>query len=257
MRALLRVVVLPIALAACPASAPIQQVNHEGKARKFASADQLLRETLEVNDGYGTLTTVHNVTVEIALGGQRSEKRSFRAAIAVRRPACFRLQILGPMGLKLADLLYTRGETRVLHVDRSLQRSSRLPTILESVARDIRAIYRLDPVPRVQRRQVEESVSLASGAAPLLDLKEYSGQDLVRQMDVFAATLAIARCQVVEGIDIRTMTYGAYETNGKLMIPRQIHVAKEGSVFYWLSIRVESVSIDEELDPEIFTADED
>jgi len=164
------------------------------------------------------------------------------------------------MGVRLIDLLYARGKTRILHVDRALQRSSRLPGIIESVARDIRAIYRLDPLPKTERRVMEETVSFASGRAPLFELREYHGADLVRQMDIFAATLAIARSQVTEGLEIRTVTFGDYETDGKLMIPRRIHVAKEGQVFYWLSIQVESVSIDEELDEELFlpeqTADE-
>jgi len=240
-------------LCACPsAPAALHDVSHQGAAQKLTGADELLRRTLAANDGYGTLTTVHKVTAEIALGGERSEKRSFRGVLAIRRPGHFRLQILGAMGLKLVDLLYAEGKTRVLHVEPALRRSSRLPEILESVAGDIRAVYRLDPTPEVERRKMEETVSLASGRAPLFNLQEFRGKDLVRQMDIFAATLAIARSQVTEGLDIRTITYGAYETNGRLMVPRQIHVAKEGQVFYWLSIQVESVTMDEELDEELF-----
>jgi len=239
-----------------PPPSPVVAVEHDGRARRFPSPKNLLRETLAANDGYGTLTTIHKVALEIAIGGDRSEKRTFRAALAIRRPGHFRLQILGPMGVKLVDLLYVRGKTTVLAVDRALQRSSQLPQILESVAGDIRAIYRLDPVAEVDRRRAEESVALASGRAPLYNLREYRRGELVRQMDIFAATLAIARFQVVRGIDIRTVTYGGYETDGKLMIPRRIHVAKEGSVFYWLSIQVESVTIDEPLDEGLFTANE-
>jgi len=247
---------LAAVLCGCPTPLPTTVVDHHGPARRFASPAQLLKQVIEVNDGYGTLTTVQQVTLEIALGGDRSEKRSFSAALAIRRPGGFRLQILGPMGVRLVDLLYLKGQTKVLHVEPALQRSSQLPAILDSIAGDIRAIYHLDPLPRVDHRRMEESVSLASGSAPLLDLKEYRGRELTREMDIFASTLAMARSQVVEGTDIRTVTYGAYEARGRLMVPRQIHVAKEGSVFYWLSIQVESVTIDEGLDREIFTADE-
>lgn len=245
---------LAFLLTGCPApKTPLRSVTHEGQAIPFERADELLRRISEVNDGYGTLSTVHKVTAEIALGGNRSEKRTFRGALALRRPRNFRLQILGPMGVKLADLLYDGGKTRVLHMDRNLQRASRLPQIIESIAGDIRAIYRLDPLPHCTRRKLEASVSFASGAAPLYDLKEYRGEEIVRQLDVFAATLAIARSQVVdEKADVRTVTYGGYESDGKLMVPKTIHVAKEGTVFYWLSIQVESVTIDEELDDELF-----
>lgn len=241
---------------ACPAPpVPVRPVDHRGTAQKIASPEQLLERVTAVNDGYGTLTTVHQVTVEIALGGDRSEKRSFRGALAIRRPAHFRLQILGPMGIKLVDLLYVRGKASVLYLEPKLQMSSRLPEIIQSIAGDIRAIYRLDPCPHADRRRMEETVTLASGRAPLFDLKEYRGKDLVRQMDIFGNTLAVARSQVVEGIDIRTITYGDYEAHGELLVPRSIHVAKEGTVFYWLSIQVESVSIDEELDEDIFVPD--
>jgi hypothetical protein len=257
LRACFGAVLVALTLAGCPSPPPpIVSVEHLGRAKTFSSPKELLQQTLAKNDGYGTLTTIHKVTLEIAIQGDRSEKRAFRAALAIRRPGHFRLQILGPMGVKLVDLLYVRGEVKVLTVDRALQRSSRLPEILESVAGDIRAMYRLDPVPEIDRRRADESVTLATGRTPLYNLREYRRGELVRQMDIFAATLAIARSQVVRGVDIRTITYGGYETNGKLMIPKRIHVAKEGSVFYWLSIQVESVTIDESLDEELFIANE-
>jgi hypothetical protein len=244
-------------LAGCPGGqpAPTTTVKHEGRAVPFKDAEALLRRISEVNDGYGTLKSVHKVTAEIALGGDRTEKRSFRGVVAVQRPGFFRLQILGPMGVKFADLLYGQGRAQVLEVATSLRKSSRLPEILDSIAGDLRAIYRLDPLPHASRRTMEKTVALASGSAPLYALKETRGDEVVRQLDIFAASLAIARSVVVDVKgDVRTITYGDHRTNGKLVIPHKIHVSKEGRAFYWLSIEVESVVLDEQLDPALFVA---
>jgi hypothetical protein len=219
-------------------------------------ADELLQRVLQANDGYGTLRTVHDVALELVLGGHRSEKRTFRGVLAVRRPGHFRLAILGPVGLKLVDLLYMAGKTKVVHVAPELARSSRLPAILDSIAADIAAIYRLDPQLHPSRRRLEESVSYASGQAPLYELKEYRRGELARQLTIFAATLAVARMEVVdERGDSRTIVFGDYETHGKLLVPRSVHVAIEGRVFYWLAIRVEAVDVDVKLDDHLFVAE--
>ena len=251
-------VLVQVALVAgCPSPppAPRVRIEHAGPPIEFSSPRELIRRTLARNDGYRTLTTVHRVALEIAVSAKHSEKRSFRGALALRRPGHLRLQILGPMGVKVADLLHEQGRTRVLSVDRTLERSSRLSALLESIAGDIRAIYRLDSNPDVDRRRVEETVTLASRSAPLFNLREYRAGKLVRQMDIFAATLAIARVQMLRGDNVLTITYGDYETDGNILIPRQIHVAREGPVFYWLSIRVESIELDPSLDKRIFVAD--
>jgi outer membrane lipoprotein-sorting protein len=244
-------------LSGCPRPAPpINPVTHLGPALAVRDAEDLLQRTLAVNDGYGTLRTVHQVTLEIALGGQRSEKRSFRAALAVRRPGHFRLNVLGPMGLKLIDLLYSTGKTKVLYLAAELQRSSRMPEILDSMAGDIAAVFRLDPRLYPSRRRLEETVALASGRAPLYELKEYRGGEIARQMTIFAATLAIARMETTdEQGEIRTITYGDHEQRGKLLVPRSIHVAREGASFYWLAIHVESVDVDVDLDDHLFSGE--
>ena len=234
----------------------IRPVDHRGQAIRLSNAAELMQRVLRANDGYGTLKTVHHAAIEIALGEDRSENRSFRAVLAIRRPGHFRLTILGPMGVKLIDLLYAAGQSKVLYLAFELRKTSRLPEILDSISADIAAIYRLDPQPVSGRCQMEESVALASGRAPLYELKEYSAGEISRQMTIFAATLAIARYEVVDRRgDIRTITYGDYETNGNLLIPRSIHLSKEGTTFYWLSIRVESVAIDQELDNNLFVAE--
>jgi hypothetical protein len=222
---------------------------------------ELLRRVIAANDGYGTLETVHAVTIEIALGKERSEKRSFRGLLAIQRPGSFRLQILGPVGTRLLDLLYLAGKVKVVETAPMLARSSKLPELAESIARDIAAIFRLDPQPEVDRRGIEESVALASGRAPLYELKEHRQGELVRQLTIFAATLAVSRAEVADGAGgLRTITYGDYQQHGvrkagapgSLLVPRSIHLSREGGVFYWLSIRVESLILDTELDKRLF-----
>lgn len=241
-------------LPGCPHTpVPAEPVEHAGEARTFSDADALVTRARAVNDGYGTMRAVHSVEVEIALGGERTEKRAFRGVLALRRPGLFRLNILGPMGVKLVDMLYASGRVRMVYVARHLRRSSRLPEILESIAGDLRAIYRLDPLPAITRRRVEPTVSVASGRTPLYDVREYRHDEVARQLRIYANTLAIARSEVTDvGGIIRTIRYSDYRTNGELMVPRQIKVALEGSVFYWLTIRVEELALDEELDPELF-----
>lgn len=242
----------------CPSPrVPSRVIQHKGPAVQVSSPKELLTKVQRVNDGYGTLKSVHKVALEIALGGDRSEKRTIRGALAIYRPGLFRLQILGPMGILLADLLYRSGEVKVIEVSDALKRSSRLPEILESIAGDLRAIYRLDPLPRYDRRKMEQTVSLASGATlPSYTLKEYRRGELVRQLDIFAASLAIGRTELVdEEGDVRTITYGDFRTDGKVVVPQRIHVAKEGKIFYWLSIEVESVTLDEDLDEDLFVVE--
>jgi hypothetical protein len=249
-------VLVAVLVVGCPKPEPVSYpVNHGGRAIQLEDASKLLQRVTEANDGYGTLKSIHQVAIEIALGGDRQEQRTFKGVIAVRRPGAFRLRVLGPAGIDLFDLLYLSGKVKILHVADMLKRSSKLPQILSSVAEDIRTIYRLDPKPEVTRRKMEESVSLASGSAPLYVLRGYRGDKLVREMDIFAASLAIARSEVVsqEGA-VRTVTYGDYEQVGEVLVPRSIHVGTRGESFYWLSIKVKSVTLNEELNEELFTA---
>jgi hypothetical protein len=242
---------------ACPhLAATVKPVNHGGRARPVADARDLLAQLTLANDGWGTLETVHAVTIEIALGQHRSEKRSFRGLLAVRRPAHFRLQILGPAAIKLLDILYADGASRAVFVAPELARSSRLPELVSSIAGDIAAVYRLDPQPVATRRHLEESISFASGRAPLYELKEYRGETLIRQLTVFAATLAVSRCELADGHGgSRTIVFGDYEQHGKVLVPRSVHLAREGAAFYWLAIRVESVRLDVPLDKRLFLAE--
>jgi hypothetical protein len=246
-------------LLGCPhAPTRLGKVSHDGPAIRVADADELSRRIQEVNDGYGTMETVHRVTIEIALGEGRSEKRSFKALLAIRRPGHFRVQLLGPMQIRLMDLLYQSGQVKVVQIADELRRSSRIGELVNDIAGDIAAIFRLDPQPHPTRRRIEETVSPASGRVPLYELREHRDDTLVRQMTIFAATLAISRAELSDGQGgSRTITYGDYEHFGALVVPRQIHLTREGRVFYWLAIQVESATIDPKLDDRLFLNQED
>ena len=257
MNPIAQVVVLLLALAglaACPLPPrPRTGVNHNGMALPVKGPDDLLRRVRQANHGYSELKTVHEVTIVITPNADREEKRFVRGMLAVRRPGLFRLVILGPGGIKLMDVLFGAGRHKVLHLAPTLEKSSLLPTIIASLCQDIRTIYDLGPSPFVTRRAVDETVATASGNAPLFDIKEYRRGTIVRSLTVFASTLAVSRVHEVDlRGDSRTITFGDYESDGKLLVPRSFHVAHTGSLDYWLMIRVKEVTFDEKLDDRLF-----
>ncbi len=236
--------------------AKITTVDHIGKALPQRDARALIKQVHQTNDAYRTLKAVHRVALEISIDHRRSEKRTFRGVLAIQRPDRFRLQILGPMGVKLIDLLYIGGRAQLLYLAETLTKSSHLPRIMGRVAEDIGVIYRLDPEFSADMLIMEESVSLASGRAPLYTLKELLGETVVRTMTIFAATLAIARAERHEDSDnTLTITYGDYERHDRVLVPRSIHMSREGTLSYWLSISVESVQLNQELDQKLFRAE--
>ncbi len=228
-------------------------VDHKGMAQRIKGPDELLQKVRRANFGYAQLRTVHEVTIVITPDADREEKRFVRGVLAVRRPDLFRLAILGPGGIKLMDVLYGGGRHRVLHLAPTLAKSSLLPTIIASLCQDIRAMYDLSPSPFTTRRAVEDTVAVASGNAPLFDLKEYHQDNIVRRLTIFASTLAISRIHEVDARgESRTITFGDYESDGRVLVPRSFHVARSGSLDYWLMIRVKEVALDEELDDRLF-----
>jgi hypothetical protein len=157
------------------------------------------------------------------------------------------------VGLKLMDLLYREGNVQVIQLAKELRRNSRIGELAADIAADIAAVFQLDPQPQPTRRTVEESVALASGRAPLYEVREFRDDLLLRQLTIFAATLALSRVEIPDGRGgSRTITYGDYEYFGHLAVPRHIHLAREGAATYWLAIQVESATIDPKLDKRLF-----
>ena len=222
-------------------------------AQRFKDPEGLLARVREANTGYTELKTVHEVTIVITPDEKREEKRFVRGVLAVRRPDLFRLMILGSGGFKLMDILYGGGQHKVLYLAPTLGRSSLLPTIIASLCQDIRAMYDLIPSPPVTRRVVDETVASASGRTPLFDIKEFHHEVIVRRLTIFASTLAISRIHEEDRRgNSRTITFGDYETDGRRLVPRSFHVARSGSLDYWLMIRVKEVTLDEKLDDALF-----
>lgn len=211
--------------------------------------EQLVRDIRETNDGYETLKTVHRVTLRIALDGGRSENLTLRGILAIKRPAQFRLIILGPASVKLAELLYNAGDLRRLYLAKHLESSSRLPAILDSIAGDIRAIYRLQPVRPVDQRQFYEGRPKEIGRK-YYHLRELRGSKLVRTSVILADTLAVT---IVEERR-RSISYSSHERRKELLLPRTIHLKNRGAISYTLSIEVESVDVNVTFDSAMFEA---
>jgi len=254
----MRVAILPIgaaavALLACaaknvgPVGVPVQ---HLGPARPVDGPQGLLSAVAAANDGYRTLKQVHRVAIEFVLPNGRQEQRACRGVLAISRPSRFRLTAITGRGVKLFDILHVAGKSHALHLPPQ-DRHGRLPQVVASIAEDIRAIYRLHPVPATDTHRIEERV--AASAAPLTDLRGYRGGQLVSEMTVFARSLAVARTELLgPGSQVRTITYGDYEHHGRLVVPRTIVVSNDGPLAYWLRIRVERTEIDPVLDPRLF-----
>jgi hypothetical protein len=243
-------------LAACRTVARVEwrPLEQGGPARPVERAEELLQHVVERNDGYGTLRARAKISLELELGPDKSEKLTASALLRVHRPGHFRLELRAYSGELLFDLVGSRGRHRVLYVAPALLApASALSDLLPVLAADLRHLLRLDPQPSVERRAVEETVSLASGSQPLFEIREYGrGEEPVRRWTVFAASLAVARMEVSDEGGERTITFGDYETDGRIVIPRSFHLARVGQTFYWLSCTFEELEVDAKLDGSIF-----
>ncbi len=105
--------------------------------------------------GWHTLRAEHRVTVDVALEGGKHEQRKLRGAIAVERPAKFRLRALGPGGIALFDLLFRDGTVKVLQAIKD-PASSALGPVIEALAGDLQAAFNLEPVPEARTVTVEK-----------------------------------------------------------------------------------------------------
>lgn len=102
---------------------------------------------------WGTMRAVHRVHIDAQKGDGR-EQIDVQGMIAVERPDRFRLQALGPGGIKLFDLVKVGGETKVVQAivgaDSSLQQ-----TVLLSIGADLSAAYDLEPTVPSRRKNID------------------------------------------------------------------------------------------------------
>lgn len=115
--------------------------------RLHAPHSQPAAPRLLQDGGWQTLRAEHRVIVET-----RGERRVLRGVIAVARPDRFRLRALGPGGITLFDVVWVRGQVRLLSSLRAAAPGSLLDRLIVSVAGDLAAAY--DLAPRPTGRQV-------------------------------------------------------------------------------------------------------
>ena len=189
---------------------------------RAASRADLQRAAREV-DGFRRLREQHDVVLELSVGnGVRRERAT--GLLAVERPGKLRLVALGPAGVKLFDLRVVRDRVEVLAVIGSAAQRDRLRAVLQIVARDLQALYRIGPF-RIGGR---------------LEPSLWADQ---------RGVVASAR---VDGLSMR---YARYDAAGKLRRPRWMQMRREGR--YVVTISVRRVEVDPELDRRLFDARDD
>ncbi|MFH1132551.1 MAG: hypothetical protein V1754_14535 [Pseudomonadota bacterium] len=223
-------------------------IDHTGKAKKIASAKKLIQEIQRYNDSYRTMQIDCQVALEIVAEDNLRDVRAFNATLTIQKPGEFHLSFVSEIGEKMVELFYRNGKAIILFVAKSLRETSVLPGIISSVANDIRAVFRLEPKLVPDRVEMEETVSFASGSAPLFDLKQYKDDLLVLQTTVFAASLTISRNDWFdEKGTTRTIVFGDYHRHGTVPVPHSVIVSTRGKTEYWFSVNVRSVQVNVEL----------
>jgi hypothetical protein len=163
---------------------------------------------------WSTMRAVHRVNIDAAKGDGR-EQISVQGMVAVERPDRFRLQALGPAGVKLFDLIKVGGDIKVVQgvpgADSSLQQK-----VLLSIGADLAAMFDLEP--RLPSRQ------------KILGLKE--GELRIVE---FERTIRAQQFKEIQGQSIPT------------------HIQIDNNALnYKVSIDVEQATLDDKLDPALF-----
>lgn len=161
-----------------------------------------------------TLRAEHRVSVTVTLQGGKQERRELRGVIAVEEPDRFRLRALGPGGITLFDLLSIAGHTEVLRAIRD-PRSSALGPIIDALAGDLQAAYRLAPAPPGRRVTIEK------------------GRVVVREPG-------------------RTVTLSGFVRVGGKPVATRIDVDNQARG-YTVHVEVSQLAVDEPLDPALFS----
>ncbi len=218
------------------------------------SADELLAKALPLNDGYKTLTTMHRVSLELNQAEGRLLHYHFRGALAIKRPGTFRLQILGTMGLKLADIRSALGRYQTLFLARKLKKSPLFLKVIPSIVEDIRGIYRLQPELLSARKTLSLSKDVPPEAPCQFAVSFYRKNRRVSTLDILATTFAIVGNKLQDDAQsFCQIRFGAWTKQGKYLIPKQIIVKRTRPFVYQLKILVESIQMNVNLDPEMFS----
>lgn len=163
-----------------------------------------------------TLKAEHRVALDVTLDGGKHDRRTLRGVIAVEQPDKFRLRALGPGGITLFDLLWVHGEAKVLQAIRD-PRSSQLGPVLEALAGDLSAAFRLQPAPPGRTITVEND-----GAKVRIEEPD--------------RTVESSRVVAHTGVPVET----------------RLDIANRAR-HYTVGVDAESVEVDQPLDPALFT----
>lgn len=200
-------------LALClPATLAAAGLGCDGKNKPIIIKGPTVQPVAEAR--WSTMRAVHRVSIDAAKGDGR-EQISVQGMVAVERPDRFRLQALGPAGVKLFDLIKVGGDIKVVQgvpgADSSLQQK-----VLLSIGADLAAMYDLEP--RLPSRQ------------KILGLKE--GELRVVE---FERTIRAQQFKEIQGQSIPT------------------HIQIDNNALnYKVSIDVEQATLDDKLDPALF-----
>jgi len=247
---------IPLLLALWGCRPPRAQVEIAPKSPPFKirSAAKLLAQAMPQNDGYKTLTTIHRVTLEVRQKEGRMLKYNFRGALAVKRPDQFRLQILGAMGLKLADLRFAAGRSETLFLSSELKKSAVFLKVIPSIIEDIRGIYRIKPDQPIDHTTLSLQHAESFKAPPQYVVSLYYKNCLVRKMKFLSTTLAITSSERKNAqAGFCQMEFGSWTKQGKYLIPKRIMVKRTRPFVYRLNILVESIKMNVDLNPEMFS----
>ncbi|MCS6913565.1 MAG: hypothetical protein RMK29_14150 [Myxococcales bacterium] len=161
-----------------------------------------------------TMRAEHRVSIDAPRGDGR-EQTTVRGLIAVERPDRFRLRALGPGGVTLFDILKVGGEVRIVQ-GMAARDTSLQQKVLLSIGADLAAAYDLEP--RLPSRT--KDVGLKEGEVRVVEPER---------------SIRLQHFKEVQGQSI----------------PTHMEI-QNNALDYRVSIDVESATLDDKLDPNLF-----
>lgn len=228
-----------------PPRYPILPVYHSGQTKRFKDGNDLHAALRLTQDNYRRKTETLRIAIERTLKNGSTLRSSFRAVLRVERPRSLHLTIYTSMRIKILDVLVVGNKQTVKFRTKKTELVAVVEKLMSSLVDDLKVINRFDPQPQVDRRTIEETISLRSQTDPTFSLFEYSGDRLRRQWSAYAASLAVTRLEDhYQGDNIRTVLFGGFENHQGVILPRKVMVTHEGALTQWTSIEVLKARID-------------
>ena|GEM_PF-6754280 len=233
-----------------PPRYPILPVYHSGETKRFKTGINLFAAMRSAQDNYRRKKETWRLAIERTLANGSTLRGSFKATLSVERPHALHLSIYTSMRIKLLEVLVVGKKRTIKFRNKKPELAQDLMKLLDTLLDDIQAINRFDPQPKIDRRKIEETISLRAQSDPTFSLKEYSGDRLRRQWSAYAASLAITRLEDHHrDDDIRTIIFGDFEKHQGVIVPQKIVVTHEGALTQWTSIEVIRTRVDGPANP--------